>query len=502
MGVLIVAYMQVGDIKIQYDEKLVDIKSISQIIEFNQYLFADYKGKTISVGIPVLSDSNVIYISDFNKFFDDLLKKLLQDKNVITSLEHSDLLPALYTQLLVKKAIQNGDTVVMLDNNISDDLLWFMIACKFFDYRTNFNELADFLKCRHNSEDIFNWLKETQRFTTYNYLLEIVSNYLREYDLSFFNNIDEIVSKMTEESMAAALSLPNESDYDLPKMSLENIERMFFDFLDVIRAPEQWKNIYIKLKNENNILFEESIDGLEHSEVFKDIDGVRKIRVTIDGTINCFVSFVHEFMHYVSLQGNMPPFSLFELPSIYYEKVAANYLVQIGYDKNIIKQVIRDRNQNNLDIYSSLFGLLIDICRYNKTGLITKEDKIKPFKESMELIYETKKKLARICEAAGESVEDLEFLAMPNYNYEELVNKECDDDIAKFIKSGLLVLNGYQYLIDSYLANRILEKQDNDNTLDKMIFITEHLEDFNIERIIRYFGIDNIFDSESKSLKK
>ena len=141
MGVLIVAYMQVGDIKIQYDEKLVDIKSISQIIEFNQYLFADYKGKTISVGIPVLSDSNVIYISDFNKFFDDLLKKLLQDKNVTTSFEYPDLLPALYTQLLVKKAIQNGDTVVMLDNNISDDLLWFMIACKFFDYR-----ISGFLK--------------------------------------------------------------------------------------------------------------------------------------------------------------------------------------------------------------------------------------------------------------------------------------------------------------------------------------------------------------------
>ncbi len=495
------AYMQVGDIRLQYDDKVVDIKKISQIIEFNKYLFSDYKGKIISIGLPVSSNNNVVYISDFNKFFDNLLKALLQDKNVATSLEHPDLLPALYTQLLVKKSIQNGDTVVMLNDGISDDMLWFMIACKFFDYRTKFNELSDFLKYRYNSECIFNWLRETQRFTTYNYLLKIASNYLREYDLSFFDNIGEIVSKMNEESIALALSLPNESDYDLPKVSLEDLEKIFFDFLNSIRAPEQWKNLYTKLKNENKILFEDSIDGLERSEVFLDVDGIRKIRVTTDGTIKCFVSFVHEFVHYVSLQGNMPPFSLFEFPSIYYERVAANYLVQIGYDENIIKQVIRDRNQNNLDIYSSLFGLLMDICKYNKNGVITKEDKIEPLKKSMEIIYETRKKLAKICKEAGDPIEDLEFLDMPNYNYEELVNKECDENITSFIKNGLLVLNGYQYLTDSYLVNSILEKQDGDNTLDKMIFITEHLEDFNIEKIIHYFGIDSTFLSKSKILK-
>lgn len=495
------AYMQVGDIKLQYEEKVVDIKRISQIIEFNQYLFADYKGKTISIGLPVSSDNNAVYISDFNKFFDNLLKALLQDKNVTTSLNHPDLLPALYTQLLVKKAIQNGNTVVMLDNDTSDDMLWFMIACKFFNYRTNFNELSDFLKYRYNKECIFTWLKETQRFTTYNYLLEVASNYLREYDLSFFDNIGEIVSKMNEESIALALSLPKESDYDLPKVFLKNFEKLFFDFLDSIRAPERWKNLYTKLKKENKLLFEESTDGLDHSEVFMDVDGIRKIRVTTDGTIKCFVSFVHEFMHYVSLQGDMPPFSLLEFSPIYYEKVAANYLIKIGYDENIVKQVIRDRNKNNLDIYSSLFSLLIDICKYNKKGLITKEEKIEPLKKSMEIIYDTQKKLVKICEEAGEPIEDIEFLNMPNYNYEELVNKECDENITRFIKDGILVLNGYQYLTDSYLANSILEKQDDDNTLDKMIFITEHLENFNIEKIIRCFGIDNTFASKSKILK-
>ncbi len=496
------AYMQIGDMKLQYDEKVVDIEKISQIIEFNQYLFADYKGKTISIGLPVSSDNNEVYISDFDKFFDDSLRVLLQDKNVTASLNNHDLLPSLYIQLLVKKAIQNGDVFVMLNNNISDDVLWFMIACKFFDYRTQFNELSCFLKYRNDSEYILDWLKETQRFTTYNYILEVTSDYLRKCDSSFFDNIDEIVSKINEESIAFALSLPNELKYDLPTVSLENFEKIFFGFLDDIRAPEQWKNLYTQLKNENRILFEESIDGLDYSAVFEDVDEIRKIRVTNDGTIKCFVSFVHEFIHYVSLQGNIPPFSLFEFPSIYYESVAANYLIKIGYDENIIKEVIRDRNQNNLDIYQSLSTFLTDLCRYNKKGLITKEDKIETFKKTMKIIYEGKKNLAEICEETGEPIDDLEFLTTPNYNYEELIDKDCDENITRFIKNGVLILNGYQYLTDIHLANSILEKQDGDNTLDKMIFVTEHLEDFNIEKVIHYFGIDNTFAPKTRILKQ
>ena len=267
-----------------------------------------------------------------------------------------------------------------------------------------------------------------------------------------------------------------------------------------MKTPQYFKQV-INLKNKNRILFEESIDGLDHSKVFKDADGIKKIKVTNDGTIKCFVSFVHEFMHYVSLQGDTPPFSLFEFPPIYYERIAANYLISIGYDENIIKQVIRDRNQNNFDIYSSLCGILLDICRYNKKGPITREEKAEPLEKAMVAIYETRRNLAKVCEEAGEPLGDLDFLTMPDYDWGELVDKECDENISKFIRNGLLVLNGYQYLTDSYLANSILEKQDGDNTLDKMIFVTEHLEDFNIQKIINCFEIDNTFAPKSRILK-
>ncbi len=504
------AYMQVREIKLQYDEATIDIERIAEIIKLNQYLFTYYKdkGKIISLGTPILSEGdNIVYISDFDNFFDDLLKIYLGNKSIINSLNHPDLLIASYIQLLTNKATQNGDTPILFDNNISDDIVWFMVACKFFDYKTKFSDLSNFLKYRDDSDRIFNWLKESQRFKTYNYLLKVTSNVLREYDLSFLDNIDEILSKMDGENLAYALSLPQKtkrSEYDIPKMPLEDFEKIFFDFLNSIRAPYQWKNLYIKLKNETRILFEESIDGLNHSAVFRDADGILKIRVTTDGTIRCFVSFVHEFMHYVSLQGNVDalPFSLLEFPSIYYERIAANYLISIGFNENIIKRVIKDRNQNNLDIYSSISGILWDINIYNKKGIITRDDKIKPLKKTMEVIYKARSDLAKTLEKDGKPIEDLDSSIIPSDNkLGEIVDKECDGNISRFIKKGVLVLNGYQYLTDSYLADSVLEKQNDDTILDKMIFVTEHLEDFNIKKIINYLGIGNAFVPKSRNKK-
>ena len=76
-----------------------------------------------------------------------------------------------------------------------------------------------------------------------------------------------------------------------------------------------------------------------------------------------------------------------------------SYLVDKNYISNNFKKAILSlKNVSNefIDIYKSLLGLLIDICKYNKKGLITKEDKIKPFIEAMTIIKETKKKQASI----------------------------------------------------------------------------------------------------------
>lgn len=400
--------------------------------------------------------------------------------------------------MLVKKESINGETFIQLNDNITDDMLWFVLACKFFDCKTQFDELSNFLKYRNDKELIFEWLKQTQRFNTYNYLLEIASNYLKEYDFYFFDNLDEIFSKMNEKNFDYVISSKN-SNYKLQKLSLEDFENIFFGFLDKIKAPKEWKEIYIDLKNNNRIIFEESKDGKDNSKCFIDNDGIRKIKVTTDGTVNDFISFVHEFIHYISLQKDMPPFSLLEFSSIYYERVAAIHLINIGFDENIIKSVIENRNKNNFGKYYDLFGILLDMCRYNKKGNIIREDKIELLKKATEATNECVENLINIFLEAGNPTDELQSLIIKDCDFGKKVDDECDYYIMEFIKNGLLVLDGYQYLTDSYLADSVLEKEDDDDTIfDKMVFITENLSDFNIETISKYLGIEDAFTKKSK----
>ena len=490
--------IKMGDINLQYDESITDIERIKKIIKLNEFLFSDYKDKTISFVEQNTSDDNVVYVNNFDEFFDNLLKQLLNDTKFIFSLNQPELLPALYIQLLVKKESINGETFIQLDDNITDDMLWFVLACKFFNCKTKFDELSNFLKYRNDKELIFEWLKQTQRFNTYNYLLEIASNYLKEYDFYFFDNIDEIFSKMNEKNFDYVISSKN-SNYKLQKFSLEDLENIFFGFLDKIKAPKEWKEIYIDLKNNNRIIFEESKDGKDNSKCFIDDDGIRKIKVTTDGTVNDFISFVHEFIHYVSLQKDMPPFSLLEFPSIYYERVAAIYLIDIGFDENIIKSVIENRNKNNFGKYYDLFGILLDMCRYNKKGNIIREDKVELLKKATEATNECVENLINIFLEAGKPIDELQSLIIKDCDFGKKIDDECDYYTIEFIKNGLLVLNGYQYLTDSYLADSVLEKEEDDDTIfDKMVFITENLSDFNIETISKYLGIEDAFTKKSK----
>lgn len=490
--------IKMGYINLQYDESITDIERIKKIIKLNEFLFSDYKDKTISFVEQNTSDDNVVYVNNFDEFFDNLLKQLLNDTKFIFSLNQPELLPALYIQLLVEEETKNGETFIQLNDNITDDMLWFVLACKFFDCKTQFDELSNFLKYRNDKELIFEWLKQTQRFNTYNYLLEIASNYLKEYDFYFFDNLDEIFSKMNEKNFDYVISSKN-SNYKLQKLSLEDFENIFFGSLDKIKAPKEWKEIYIDLKNNNRIIFEESKDGKDNSKCFIDNDGIRKIKVTTDGTVNDFISFVHEFIHYISLQKDMPPFSLLEFSSIYYERVAAIHLINIGFDENIIKSVIENRNKNNFGKYYDLFGILLDMCRYNKKGNIIREDKIELLKKATEATNECVENLINIFLEAGNPTDELQSLIIKDCDFGKKVDDECDYYIMEFIKNGLLVLDGYQYLTDSYLADSVLEKEDDDDTIfDKMVFITENLSDFNIETISKYLGIEDAFTKKSK----
>lgn len=492
--------IEVGNVKLQYSKaNSSNIKRIIQIIELNWFLFNDYKDKIISIDEIEESFSNdTIHITDFNLFFDMLLKKKLEDDCIIRDLKEPNLLPAIYIQLLIKN--EKEETVISPNKILTDDLLWFYIACNFFDIKNQFEGLSTFLKYRINKDQLYNWLKETQRFNTYNYLLEIASNYFKKHDILLFNNFDKFLSDLTAKITVSNLLSQNNTKFDSPKITKEDFENLFYDFLKIIKAPNTWKELYCDLKRQNRILFKKDYKGI--SKCYKDNDGIYKIKVISDGTIKDFITFVHEFAHYISLQTGVSQFFLSEFPSIYYENLAALYLIQIGYNEDVIKAAIKYRNQNNYDIYNSLFGLLRDIFKYNKNGPILKEEKIKLHKKRMEANNQLKLELLKTFEDKGIPITNNDFFKPDNLNIEKLANDECDENILNFIKNGLLVLNGYQYLVGSYLSDKLLEKNFDEEILSKMINITTNLSQFNLDELVNYLELEDSIDIKKNKTKK
>ena len=115
--------------------------------------------------------------------------------------------------------------------------------------------------------------------------------FLKEYDFSFYNNIDKIVSKMTEKNLDYIISKPK-SSFPMETLSTSKLEGLFLGFLEEIKAPKEWKEIYTTLKAENRIIYEEEEGNINNSQVFVDEDGIRKIKVSNDGTINTFINLL------------------------------------------------------------------------------------------------------------------------------------------------------------------------------------------------------------------
>ena len=86
---------------------------------------------------------------------------------------------------------------------------------------------------------------------------------------------------------------------------------------------------------------------------------------------------------------------------------------------------------------------------------------------------------------------------------EKRADDYCDFLIDFFIEEGLLF--GYQYLFDTYLAEQVLNKREQDNTIiKKMINVTNNLGMTSVKDILTLFGIENTLKEEAakKLIKK
>lgn len=430
-------------ITIIYEEN--QIKEVKRCLDFlkrNTFLTKNFNLKT-----------NVhIDIEDFYNLVDVMISDMIKYSQIDKMINDEDFLKILHLSLLSNGFSTDIKPLFELDNPYSVDTINFLLASKY--YKLDVKKIIKYLDNKKNSTKLFAWLKETSRYDTYNYLLDFGANYLEKSDFEFYDNLEYFLDNMQEESKnyQKIKSYYGESreNLKLEKLSGEEFNSLFNKYLTYINAPDEWRNNYKMLKREKRIVFKYN-EGVETGAYYKrDKNSKGIIYVESDCTTKMFLTFVHEFIHYITLRKNEPLTHMKEFASIYYEDIAAEFLVTNGYSEDIIKDIIIRRNNGNLFVYNKYIPLLLDINKYKNKGPLNSKD---------------------------------------------MAKEVCDSKIEELFSTSQDNLSKYSYLMGTILTNQVLASNRAD-TKEKMIDITENLDSYNAIDIMNYFN------TEKKLIKK
>lgn len=497
--------VKIKDIEIHYDDvKNKNIDYIKSVIDKNYNLFLPLLNGEKVISLVSEKEEGAVYISDFDKTFHEMVSQSFDNENINSLLENPDMPSLLYLETLVRKNTNNSMPLLQPNSDVSDEMLYSLIARIYFAKTGTFDDFVNYLKERKETDKILNWLQTEARFDTYNFLLKYTIDLLTISGFDFLENISGITRLLLDQSLNNLLK--QSQKIELSKISTQKLDNLFDEFLIYINAPKDWKEAYEDLKSGKKISFEQMEDS-NQSMCYSDEDGILRILISTDGTIKCFCSFVHEFAHYISMkgQGSIPleQHSISEFPSIFFEKKAAQFLVDKGYEQDIVDQVVRDRNGNNIEVYRQIFPLFTDLSRFIKYGPITREEKVIFWENNFRAVQETKENIVKIIEAQGDTV-DPSFLEPPKIDIPKTIDKDCDTLTNSLIQDGLLLVDGYQYLLGTYLAEEVLKSSNDDTTITpRMINVANNLCSMNLKDVLKEFNIQGITDdSKNKVIAK
>ncbi len=470
----------VRGLDIVFDESyLDDIDDIIKIIDNNfdsVFSFILNNGSYLSL-IPTDNPDAFVW-TDFYRDFYFYIKGVFNSKK-IPILDDPNLLSGLYAELLLRENKIENSILLSHSNQITDEMLNNVIAYKYYEEREDFDSFIEYLKYRDNTDNIRTWLRENYRFDTYNYIIGGLNEYLDKngFNLVTYPLIDDIVSRIGKRY-----------PIELPKTDIMQIDDMFYEFLDYIKAPQLWKDTYKELKENKQIVFKKG-NGKNFSMCYNDSkDGKNKLLINDSENIGTLASLVHEFIHYVTFDNSLKNYALSEFPSIFFERILAIFLLQKGYDKQVVDEMFYFRNKNNYEIISELYFLFGDIIYYKENGYISRENKERFWRS---FISDLREKERRIIEYHKDK-----NLPLPNLNslpsdedIPRIVDEDCDNLILLFINNNISIIDGYQYLLGSFLANKI-DLSNNDREIRQMIFISRNLSKFHTKDIIEIFDID------------
>ena len=475
--------IQIKDIEFVFSENQQQfIDDIKMLILNNYELILMYLGENKTIDIS--QDK-----SNFNDTFHFIVNEAYNNDKNQQAFNDKEFLSALHVEALIRRKKYFNTTIVQQNPNMSDEMLSSLIAYKYFELNGTFDDFVEYLKYRNREDELYQWLQNVSRWDTYNYLLEITSNYWAKEDDEIFKYTNYILSIWLNKTIDI-IKNNDKISKEYQAITEKEFDDLFYEFLNYIKAPIEWVDIYNSLKTNGLIIKKDN--KFDNSKCFTDNDGVFKIFIGNGNNLKGFCDFVHEFIHYVSRQKfpTVERLSISEFPSIFFEKLSADFLKEKGYSSEIVDQVTNDRDSNNYSLCFSLLPLIKDLIRYIHCGEINKEEKMIFYKKVFDSLNRTRKKMLKIITDAGEQVKDPTAFAPIEVDIEKEVDDECD--------SMILVIYGYQYLLDSYLAEQILAIIDRDNTVvEKMINVTNNLALINIKNVIELFEIENELTEEN-----
>ena len=496
MNILQKTYL--NDLEIRYDSSH-NIEDIKIIINNNYNLFASYLKNCKIISLVPCDDENVLYIDNFNAFFINLVKSQYQNSDTIKAITNPDFLIALYINHL---AILNPDNVITLPA-IQEELLFSLIAYKYYcENMNNFAEFVKFLKYRQNKELLITWLKNECRFEAYNYILQGIINSLKANDFEFLDSLNQIMGTFLTTATINAMNLNHNEEVNYNTISLQQLDSLFIEFLEYINAPKEYLKIYQGLKVKGKIKYEPETNDIDNSMCYQENDGSYSILITTNGTLRDLINLIHEFIHYISFQSvrekSAIKFSLIEFPSIYFEFVATEFLKQKGFNASEVDSLIIDRKNNDILTFSRLSPLFKDIASYIKDGKITRERKIIEYKNAIEQLNSTKQTILQSSDSKSAQY-FLDFVEKVSSNIETKVDESIDNQTINYMQEGMLILNGYQYLLGTLLADALYQKSiTDDNILPRILMVVSNLANYDLNTLIAEFNLEHAFSEMKK----
>ena len=433
------------DIEINYsDLEQEQVDTLVSLLKTNYSFISDLLPKKISFTKDI---KDCFFIADIKEYIREILTKLINNSSFEKLKNNKDFFNSIYYSILVSLYDDNG--LFEKDLGEKEENYYFSLAAvSYYDD----DEFIDFILniTDNKKEEVFNWLKDTCRLDVYNRLLGLFSNTM-DVDNSllkevFIGNSLNILNNYTE--------ITNGEEINYTKMSLDELDSLFQEYLLEVEPSGSWLFQYQNLKNNKQIVFIKTDNVESNNDSYVASDGT--IYIYYNENIHDFKLLAHEFAHYLFEIPNVTISALSEFPAIYYEEQALNFLERKGYDSSELDGIKNIRKINSAILCVDSQELLDHIYTLQENGILTIEDLVKKYQsiESVLAIFGLDKKI--------ESNGDLN----------SKVNDFIDANSIEIIALFELLMDRISYVIGNYLAQRLLQ-MDNGNSL--MIKIQEDM---------------------------